>query len=354
VNICLSSAGRRVALLQGFRDALRGLGIGGYVFAVDACTTAPAVHLADAAWQVPSCREPGFIPTMLELCQRERVDLLVPTIDTELPSYAAHREAFAAIGTVVSVSGPETVSIAADKVRTHAWLTTRGFPTVRQTTAEEFLAHSEEWGFPLIIKPRWGSAGKGVDVVTSRAGLHAIPQLQPDAVVQEVAPGHEHTINVLVDGAGKCLCAVPHLRLEVRAGEVSKAVTVKHRGMTALAKQIAEALPSAYGAFNFQCFLAGDSDIRVIEINARFGGGYPLARQAGADFPRWMLQDLLGIPLDASFDGWQDGLAMLRYDQAVFVEAATLADCPPSGSPLSDRRVSSAQAGRERSEEHAG
>lgn len=336
VNICLSSAGRRVALLEGFRDALRGLGLTGYVYAVDACLTAPALRLADASWQVPGCEAPEFLPAMLELCRREQIDLLIPTIDTELPVYAAHREQFAALGTRVAVSGPETVSVAADKLRTHAWLTEHGFPTVRQTTVADFLAHPESWEFPLIVKPRWGSAGKGVDRVASQEALRLLPDLKTDSIVQEVAPGREYTVNVLVSRSGRCLCATPHLRMEVRAGEVSKAVTVKHRGLMELARDMAEALPEAFGAFNFQCFLRGDSDMKVIEINARFGGGYPLAREAGADFPRWMLQDLLGGPVDATFDGWQDGLAMFRYDQAVFVcgQAAEAG----VGAPLVDRR----------------
>lgn len=345
MNILLSSAGRRVALLEAFREALRELAPGGYVYAVDACLTAPALRLADAAWQAPHCGEPSFIPTLLDLCQRERIELIVPTIDTELPVYAAHREEFAELGVVVAVSGPKTVNIAADKVRTHAWLTSHGFPTVRQALAREVLARPGDWPFPLVVKPRWGSAGKGVEVATSVEALRALPDLREDSIIQEICLGDEHTINVLVDRAGRCRCAVPHLRMEVRAGEVSKAVTVKHAGLMRLATEMAEALPDAYGAFNFQCFVSGNSDLRVIEINARFGGGYPLSREAGADFPRWMVQEALGQPMETSFDGWQDGLAMFRYDQAVFVSEEVLAERAPGGSPLVDRRRSGAMVG---------
>jgi len=328
VNICLSSAGRRVALLDCFRRGMRGLGLSGRVFAVDCSHTAPTFHLADAAWKVPPCTSPDFVPAMLELCAREQIGLVVPTIDTELPAYARHRADFAAIGATAAVSGPETVSIAADKLSTHRWLTDNGFPTVRQALPQEVMANPEPWSFPLIAKPRGGSAGMGVIRVKTMAALEVAAGESDDLVVQEIAPGCEHTVNVYVDGSGRCRCAVPHRRLEVRHGEVSKAVTVKHQGLMKLAKRLVEALPEAYGALNIQCFVR-DGDVRIIEINPRFGGGYPLAQAAGADFPRWLLQETAGLPLDppeVDSDQWQDNLAMLRYDEAVFVRGEFI-DC---------------------------
>jgi len=100
---------------------------------------------------------------------------------------------------------------------------------------------------------------------------------------------------------------------------VSKGTTVKHRGLMDLTTHIAELLPGAYGPLNIQCFLGPAGTLQVTEINARFGGGYPLAHRAGADFPKWMLEELLQIPSSASANHWEDGLTMLRYDDAVFL-----------------------------------
>ena len=345
MNICLSSAGRRVALLECFRGAMRGLGLTGRVFVVDCSRSAPTFYLADDAWKVPPCTAPDFVPTLLDLCKRERIRLIVPTIDTELPAYAAHRQDFAAIGVTVAVSGPETVAIAADKILTHRWLTDNGFPTVRQGTPAEVLARPGDWLFPLIAKPRGGSAGMGVICAASPEALRVAAAERDDLVVQEMAPGREHTVNLYVDQSGRCLCAVPHQRVEVRGGEVSKAVTVKDPGLIAMATRIAEALPEARGPLNFQCFLDG-GDIRVIEINPRFGGGYPLTHAAGADFTRWLLQETVGLLVDAACDDWQDGLAMLRYDEAVFVPAERI-ECrggseAPATVPSSDSHAAQA------------
>jgi carbamoyl-phosphate synthase large subunit len=227
----------------------------------------------------------------------------------------------------VAVSGPETVDIAADKVRTHRWLCDNDFPTMRLALAQEVLARPDTWDFPVIAKPRGGSAGMGVLRATSPAALALAVESRDDLVVQEIAAGQEYTINVYVNRAGRCLCAVPHLRLEVRSGEVSKAVTAKHEGLMRVARGISEALPEAYGTLNIQCFMDGDG-IRIIEINPRFGGGYPVAHAAGVDFPRWLLLEAAGQAVEAACDDWRDNLAMLRYDEAVFVSGDLLREPP--------------------------
>ena len=313
-----------MALLRLFQAALRKSGFTGRVVATDVSPTAPTSHLADAAWYVPPCNSSDFIRVMLDLCRQEHIRLIVPTIDTELATYAAHRPTFEDAGVTVAVSGPKTIAVCADKGLTHKWLTEHNFNTVRQAPIQDVLDRPETWEFPLIVKPRKGSAGQDVFRVPSHEMLRLAAGTRDDLVVQAVSPGREHTLNVYVDRSGRCRCVVPHIRREIRGGEVSKALTVKHRGLMDYARSVAEALPDAYGPLNIQCFLDASDEIRVIEINARFGGGYPVAQEAGADFPGWLIAEALNRPFEAAFDDWEDNLAMLRYDEAVFVPGSML------------------------------
>jgi carbamoyl-phosphate synthase large subunit len=348
-NILISSAGRRVELMQAFHEALRDLGIRGAVYATDCSGEAPAMRLAERAWRVPRCHEPCFAPELLELAARENISMIVPTIDAELEPLSVCRQSFLERDTFVSVSAPETVMISVDKALTHTWLVANGFPTVAQSTPDDVLRAPAEWTFPLIVKPRFGSASKGVHYVRSVDELRLWHESEPGLIVQSVAEGSEYTVNVYVNAEGKCVCAVPHRRIEVRAGEVSKAVTVKNRRLMQLARDIAETLPGARGALNIQCFLSADGAINVIEINARFGGGYPLAHRAGAPFTNWLVEELVGRPVTGKFDEWLDDLVMLRYDQAVFqpgyeIRAAEQISTVVSGigsgrHPLSGERV---------------
>src|SRR5204863_109854 len=120
ISTLLTSAGRRVALLRAFRRALATLG-GGRVLAADAGSTAAAVHEADAHFVVPRCDSPDYVPALLDICRRESVVLVVPTIDPELPVLARAREAFAHVGIMVAVSAPATVDISCDKAKTAAF-----------------------------------------------------------------------------------------------------------------------------------------------------------------------------------------------------------------------------------------
>jgi carbamoyl-phosphate synthase large subunit len=319
-NVLISSAGRRVVLARAFRMALTDLGLAGRVVAADASPLSAAYTEADARFLVPRCTHPAFIPTMIDACRTHQIRLVIPTIDTELPALAAARDHFDAIGTTVAVSGPRTVALARDKALTHRWLTDAGLPTIAQWAAAD--APDDPADYPLIAKPRCGSSSDGVTLVRSPAELAPLREL--DYIVQEIAPGREHTVDICVDRAGRLITAIPRRRIETRGGEVSKGVTVRDDALIALAARVAASLEDAFGALNFQCFAdPATGRLSIIELNARFGGGFPLSDAAGAHIPRWMIEELAGLPSSAVPD-FQDGLVMLRFDDAVFTTSAAL------------------------------
>jgi carbamoyl-phosphate synthase large subunit len=323
MNVLISSAGRRVGLLRCFRQALKDSGKAGRVLAVDSSPYSAALQDADRGWVVPRCTDSAFIPTMLDLCEREQVQLVVPTIDTELESYARHRAAFAELGTIVAVSGPETIRIAGDKQQTNHHFDVNGIPTARQfANAEDWASASRVLRFPVVAKPRNGSAGIGVRTVPDAESLRPIWSAEPDLIVEELLQGDEYTVNAYVNGLGECTAQVPHVRMEVRAGEVSKGVTVRNLALMDLARKAVESLPNAFGPLCLQGKVDPESQvIHFFEINARFGGGYPLAHAAGANFAACLLREADGDPVREPTTDWTDGLAMLRFDEPIFLTA---------------------------------
>jgi len=323
-NILVSSAGRRVSLVRHFQTALAELGIRGQVWAADLTTLSSAWHAADRGAPAPRFATGRFIDEMLQLCKREKIQLLVPTIDTELPLYSEAKAQFAEIGTTIAISSPEAINICEDKRQTHQWLSELGLPVPRQASIEAVLNDPEAWSLPLITKPARGSSSVNMKRIQDLKQLANIPY--PEVmVVESLASGDEYTIDVYIDKTGKPRCAVPRMRLETRSGEVSKGMTIREPKLQQLAEQVAAALPGGFGCINVQIFFDREQDTaQIIEINPRFGGGYPLSHQAGAVCTHWLVEDCLDLPLWIEPDAWRDGVVMLRYDEAVFIDKSDI------------------------------
>jgi carbamoyl-phosphate synthase large subunit len=316
-NILFTCVGRRVSLIRHFRRALAELNVPGKLLGVDATDMAPAFHVLDKGMRICPIADDDYITCLLRLCKENGVKLLIPLLDTELPELSMNRERFAEVGTLCLVSDPKVVEIARDKTKTCQFFQKIGVDTPEiMNTDGESLAQAR---YPLFVKPVNGSASIGARRILSHEELLFHLRRYPNSVVTECLEGEEYTIDVLTDLQGRARCAVPRLRIEVRAGEVSKGMTVKNRSMMEQAKVIIERLPGCRGPITLQCFLTEEGRLAFTEINPRFGGGHPLAIAAGADFPKWILQLALGIAPDISLDGFIEGLVMLRYDAEILV-----------------------------------
>jgi carbamoyl-phosphate synthase large subunit len=319
LTVLISSAGRRVELINCFRDDARALGVDLRVLAAD-CepVLSAACQLADESFAVPRCDRDEFVPRLFELCLREGVDLLVPTIDPELAPLARARGTFAAIGTRVVVSSAETVALARDKLQTAAFLARAGLPAPASVPLAELLARGDALKFPVILKRIDGSSSIGLHEADDLDAVRRL-ELEPARyLAQEKWVGREYTVNVFFDRAGRLRAAVPHWRCATRAGEVSKGRTERVPLLLELAERLGAVLPGAEGPLCFQSIVTAGGDAMIFELNARFGGGFPLAHRAGARFSRWLLEEAAGRPCSAD-DEWQEGLTMLRYDAAVFL-----------------------------------
>lgn len=318
-NILISSSGRRGALVGLCRRALESLGLKGKVLAADMTKASAAYQLCDDGFYATRFDDPAYIPEMLKVCKEQNVGLVIPTHDRELMLYAQAVNQFETIGTRVVVPSSDVVALGSDKEATHRWLIDNDLPAPRQATPDEVLANPDDWPMPLLIKPRYGSSSIGVHIADDTDKLRLLTADRP-YLVQTIAQGAEYTVDLFVDQSGVCRCAVPRRRLETRAGEVSKGVTERNDTVIDLAMSACAKLPGPRGVMCLQLFhdpVTGDC--KIIELNTRFGGGYPLTHEAGADYLRWLIEESLGRPSSASNEAWQDGLAMLRYDDAVFV-----------------------------------
>ncbi|WP_018185293.1 ATP-grasp domain-containing protein [Kaistia granuli] len=315
LTLLISSAGRRVGLIDCFRRSAAAAGIS---LDILACDMEPglsaACNAADEAFAVPPYGDPSFVDAILDIVRDRGVDLVVPTIDPELTPLAAAIDRFEAMGARVHVSPSCVIDVARDKMRTAEVLAGAGVPV---PWTVPFMAGSVlgQSGWPAFLKPSAGSASRGIRIVNGPGDL---PEAIDEAMVlQQLLVGPEFTVNMFIDQGGVLRSAVAHRRLRVRAGEVEKGRTERDPMFRELAEGVARALPEARGVLCFQVIVDEETGPRVFEINARFGGGYPLAHHAGAEYARWLLEEVAALPSTAH-DDWRSGVLMLRYDAAIF------------------------------------
>ena len=321
MNVLFTSAGRRVELMKAFRAAYEKLGIQGNTVAVDIDPLAPALRAADKQYIVPRLSEPGYLAALLRICEKEKVSIVFPLIDPDIPVLSKHRAAFEAIGTKAAVPDPDGTAIAADKWRTYLFFDSLGI-----STPKSWLPHDpavREQPLPLFMKPRQASASEHAYRIRSREHLAFFARYIPEPVVQELIDGPEITTDVVVGTNGTVLGMVSRRRIEVRSGEVMKGVTVRDDAVLDACERIAIAL-RARGPITVQCMLR-DGVPYFTEINARFGGGLPLGIASGIDAPALVLAHARGDapPTPAQRD-YKVGLHITRFDDSFFVTEAEL------------------------------
>jgi carbamoyl-phosphate synthase large subunit len=317
LRILISGADRRVDLLRAFRSSAAALGVELAVIATDRYPEwSPACFEADVARATPPTTSPEYTDALLRICREQDIGLVVPTTDAELLALSLGRGKFAAIGVTAVIGDPDLVRMANDKLLTAQFLSAAHLPAPRTSSAEEMPDGGEGWAWPLLATPRFGASVRGDQVVHEPAQLRSLARREP-YVVRELLKGREYTVNLFFDSAHHLRCAVPHRRVEVREGEVEKGVTVREPALVELARALAAKLEGPFGPICFQAIMGDDGQPRVLEINARFGGGYLLAHRAGATFTRWLMEERLEMPCSAS-NRWRADVVMLRFDDAVF------------------------------------
>ena len=316
MNILITSAGQRVSLVRSFQTELKKYFENGQVFTTDLNPVlAPACHVSDQSFTVPRVTSPEYIDQLLHLCLNNQIKLVVPTIDTELLVLSENIEYFKQRGIHLLVSDTELVQQCRDKRQINQFFENHGICIPQQYDLDSLQ-------FPVFVKPYDGSLSKGIFTAHSTEDIkpehHADPKLM---FMEYIAPEDydEFTVDCYYDQASELKCVVPRKRIFVRAGEVNKGVTKKNIIVTEFNQKLKH-IPGARGCLTIQVFLHKTEDkILGIEINPRFGGGYPLSYLAGANYSQWAIREYLLNQKIEEFAAWSDNLLMLRYDAEVLV-----------------------------------
>ena len=315
-NILILSAGRRVELIQSFRKAANKLKVKSTIIAGDCSETAPAIYFADKKVLLPKISEDNYIEEIINICKRESVSLIIPTIDTDLLLLSKECERIKIESkTKVLISNTAVVSICRDKIRMQRFFEENGFKVPKMYTKDELK--TTDLKFPLFIKPKSGSSSINALKVNNLVELDLYKSLIDDPIVQDFIEGSEYTVDVFLDFECKPITIVPRLRIETRNGEISKGRIIKDREIIEDVKRLVEVL-KPIGHITIQ-LMKTVNGIIYIEINPRFGGGAPMSIQSGADSCENLYRLLMGEKLEYN-EKYRDNIVFLRFDNSICLD----------------------------------
>lgn len=317
-NILILSAGRRVELVAAFKTELGIAEPKARVWAADMRPElSSACQVADASVSVPRVTADGYPDFLIDLCTANGIGMVIPTIDTELLPLALAADRFAANGIHLIVSSPGLVRTCRDKRKTAEL-----FAGIDMTSPEIYARDAIK--FPCFAKPFDGSCSVGAAAIMSPDCLTSVMLEDERMMFMQLVDDSfsEFTVDAYYDKEGALRCAVPRQRLETRSGEVSKGITRKRWIYDYLLPRLSR-IEGARGCLTIQVFGNVEKGLFfALEINPRFGGGYPLSYSAGANYPAWLIREYFGNGTISFFDQWEPNLLMLRYDAKILVREA--------------------------------
>ena len=332
MNILFTCAGRRNYLLNFFKEELKGEGL---VMAADMQISAPAMAVADRKFIVEAVYAEGYIDNLLKICSENKVNALISLNDLELPLLSERKAEFEKIGTKVIVADMSAIDIAFDKKKTIEFANSIGVKTPKTFTNFNEAVKALEKGelsFPLVVKPRWGSASIGLEFPNNQEELELAYRLlslrlnrtmlaeaskvdfDNAILIQEKIDGLEYGVDVLNDFKGITQQVYVKEKLAMRAGETDKSVLRNKPQIEEIGFEIGNSLGHIG---NLDCdIFEKDGQYYLLELNPRFGGGYPFTHYSGGNYVKAIISWLKGERVDVS-------LFSKKYD-VIFAKCDTL------------------------------
>lgn len=289
MKILFTNAGRRTYLIEYALDLVQQ----GYcidIYVGDASRNTAAMHVSEKVNGFLTPRvdegEEAYAQGLLDLCRKEKIDVVVPLMDYEIPVLGYWRERFLQLGTKVWVSSPEVAEKCLNKRKCYVFCEANGFPMPRSWFDNE----PDESRLPVIYKKVCGSGSVGQQLIVNRQDL---AQDHRDGFYQTYVHGTECGIDILNDLEGRYVHSYYREKLLMRSGETDKARTFASERFDDFARRISEKLGHV-GNLDLDVIVTDNDDIYPIDLNPRFGGGYPFTHHAGFNYLKAIVDMSLG------------------------------------------------------------
>lgn len=316
MNILITSAGRRVKVIQYFKAEV--YSSNGSIITTDMDPNAPALYFSDFNYIVPAITCDNYINELIKICEKHQVTAVLSLIDPELELLAANKKYFTEKNIHLIISEIDMVEMCFDKYSAFQFFRNNSLATVPTFIGKEKIMEQVSNGvleFPLIAKPRKGSASEGIRLIKDVSEFRTIENQNGNLLFQPYYKDKEYGVDAYVDLlTGELVDMFIKEKVLMRSGETDKSVSVHDKKIEALIIELIDKTdfrgPIDIDVFEYK------GKYYLSEINPRFGGGYPHAYECGVNFPKYISRNLHG-EANQSYSGfaYANGEVMMKHDE---------------------------------------
>ena len=313
MNVLLTSVGRRAYLVDYFKKEF---GDNSKIICTNSSELSTALSVGDKSYISPMIYEETYIPFLLEICKKEKINILVSLFDIDLPILAYNRDKFENLGVKLILSDLSIIEVCNDKYKMNKFLKNNFFDTIYTglSIEDEYIKNNISSEKKFILKPRWGMGSLGIyisdeyeeakyfykkirkDIDKSYLRYEAKQDIENSILIQELIEGKEYGLDIVNDLEGKYITTIVKEKLAMRSGETDIAKIVHFPLLEDFGKRIAD--KTRHIANMDLDLILNDKGIFVIDMNARFGGGYPFTHKAGVNIVKIIKELLEGKTID--------------------------------------------------------
>lgn len=324
MNLMIISPGRRVDIVEYFKKEFHSRGWG--VYTIDMSPYAAALYSGDKSFVITKNFDDldSYIKDIIKVCKKNDVNAVLSLVDPELELLAEYRDLFSKNNIIPIVSSLEETKLTFDKYSFYETMkdklpllpTYNNVPDVKKALDDGII------NYPLFAKPRNGSGSAGISKIENEEQLNFYNSVN-NFIFQPFGKAKEYGVDIYFDmKSHKIINYFVKEKIAMRSGETDKAISVRKPEIEEIIKKLEQF--SFNGPIDMDVFEDDNHNFYVNEINPRFGGGYPHAYNCGADFIKYIAENLAGNENQPEPGTYKTDILMMKYNGLFFCNKENL------------------------------